>query len=385
MSARTEQDAQARKGAAGRCRGSDAGPGGGLRRRRGRRAPRAPTTTRSPARSRASDGWRLGRHLEGDQQRDHHGDDHRVQPDVCRRRWARTLNGSQTQDVHRDRDHRSRRALVNLDADGASGCGTARTSTPPTRRLGRGGRVHRRLQVHDGDGADRARSSTTAVRATPASVPSRAVPWTVEDQHRRQPHRDRQPGLRVHQRPDHGHLSRSRRTATRRARWRSRAFRSSTTAARATPGYGTVPAGQWTSVVNPDGSLTITANPGYAFPNGQQSVTLPVPTDSNVACPTPPVTPPVVTPPVVTPPVVDAARGAARAGARREGRRPQHRQVRSRRATSSRSPSAPASSTRPTARCSARASGSRRAPARSPSARAPPTRPTSCRASRSGS
>jgi hypothetical protein len=68
--------------------------------------------------------------------------------------------------------------------------------------------------------------------------------------------------------------------------------------------YGTVPAGQWTSVVNPDGSLTITANPGYAFPNGQQSVTLPVPTDSNVACPTPPVTPPVVTPPVVTPPVV---------------------------------------------------------------------------------
>ena len=67
--------------------------------------------------------------------------------------------------------------------------------------------------------------------------------------------------------------------------------------------YGTVPAGQWTSVVNPDGSLTITANPGYSFPNGQQSVTLPVPTDSNVACPTPPVvTPPVVTPPVVTPP-----------------------------------------------------------------------------------
>ena len=69
--------------------------------------------------------------------------------------------------------------------------------------------------------------------------------------------------------------------------------------------YGTVPAGQWTSVVNPDGSLTITANPGYSFPNGQQSVTLPIPTDSNVACPTPPVvTPPVVTPPVVTPPVV---------------------------------------------------------------------------------
>ncbi|RYC13746.1 hypothetical protein [Nocardioides zhouii] len=68
--------------------------------------------------------------------------------------------------------------------------------------------------------------------------------------------------------------------------------------------YGTVPTGQWTSKTNPDGSLTITANPGFAFPNGQQSVTLPVPTDSNVACPTPPTTPPVVTPPVVTPPVV---------------------------------------------------------------------------------
>lgn len=49
--------------------------------------------------------------------------------------------------------------------------------------------------------------------------------------------------------------------------------------------YGTVPAGQWTSVVNPDGSLTITANPGFSFPNGQQVVTLPVPTDSNVPCP----------------------------------------------------------------------------------------------------
>ena len=66
--------------------------------------------------------------------------------------------------------------------------------------------------------------------------------------------------------------------------------------------YGTVPSGQWTSVVNPDGSLTITANPGYSFPDGQQSVTLPVPTDSNAPCPV--VTPPVVTPPAVTPPVV---------------------------------------------------------------------------------
>lgn len=66
--------------------------------------------------------------------------------------------------------------------------------------------------------------------------------------------------------------------------------------------YGTVPSGQWSSVLNPDGSLTITANPGYSFPNGQQSVTLPTPTDSNVPCPV--VTPPVVTPPVVIPPVV---------------------------------------------------------------------------------
>ena len=37
-------------------------------------------------------------------------------------------------------------------------------------------------------------------------------------------------------------------------------------------------------------------------------MTLPVPTDSNVACPTPPATPPVVTPPVVTPPVVSRPR-----------------------------------------------------------------------------
>ena len=58
--------------------------------------------------------------------------------------------------------------------------------------------------------------------------------------------------------------------------------------------YGTVPSGQWTSVVNPDGSLTITANPGYSFPNGQKSVTLPVPTDSNVPCPATAPTVPVV-------------------------------------------------------------------------------------------
>jgi hypothetical protein len=68
--------------------------------------------------------------------------------------------------------------------------------------------------------------------------------------------------------------------------------------------FGDVPAGPWTSKLNPDGSLTVTASSGYTFPNGQKSVSYPKPVDSNVACPTPPVTPPVVTPPVVTPPVV---------------------------------------------------------------------------------
>ena len=71
--------------------------------------------------------------------------------------------------------------------------------------------------------------------------------------------------------------------------------------------FGTVPSGPWTSVLHPDGSLTVTAAQGYSFGNGTTSVTYPRPTDSNVPCPvvTPPVvTPPVVTPPVVTPPVV---------------------------------------------------------------------------------
>jgi hypothetical protein len=69
--------------------------------------------------------------------------------------------------------------------------------------------------------------------------------------------------------------------------------------------YGQVPTGPWTSVTNPDGSVTVTVNPGNQFPGGQTSVTFPAPTDSNEPCPTPPVvTPPVVTPPVVTPPVV---------------------------------------------------------------------------------
>lgn len=84
--------------------------------------------------------------------------------------------------------------------------------------------------------------------------------------------------------------------------------------------FGDVPSGQWTSKTNPDGSLTITANQGYTFPNGQKSVTYPKPTDSNVACPTPPTTPPtppVVTPPVVTPPeVLPAEVRVVKAGAR---------------------------------------------------------------------
>ncbi len=57
--------------------------------------------------------------------------------------------------------------------------------------------------------------------------------------------------------------------------------------------YGTVPSGPWTSVVNPDGSLTITASSGHAFGNGQTVITLPVPTDSLQPCP---VSPPEVLP-----------------------------------------------------------------------------------------
>jgi hypothetical protein len=68
--------------------------------------------------------------------------------------------------------------------------------------------------------------------------------------------------------------------------------------------FGAVPSGPWTSKVNPDGSLTITANQGYVFPEGKTSLTYPAPVDSNVACPTPPATPPVVTPPIVSPPEV---------------------------------------------------------------------------------
>ena len=51
--------------------------------------------------------------------------------------------------------------------------------------------------------------------------------------------------------------------------------------------YGQVPSGPWTSVTNPDGSVTVTANPGSQFPGGKKSITYPVPTDSNVPCPVP--------------------------------------------------------------------------------------------------
>ncbi len=71
--------------------------------------------------------------------------------------------------------------------------------------------------------------------------------------------------------------------------------------------YGQIPTGPWTVTINPDRSLTVRANAGHQFPNGQTVLTFPAPVDSNQPCPvvTPPVvTPPVVTPPVVTPPVV---------------------------------------------------------------------------------
>lgn len=51
--------------------------------------------------------------------------------------------------------------------------------------------------------------------------------------------------------------------------------------------YGTVPAGPWTSVVHADGSITLTAQAGYVFPDGQTAVTYPVPVDTAQPCPTP--------------------------------------------------------------------------------------------------
>jgi hypothetical protein len=68
--------------------------------------------------------------------------------------------------------------------------------------------------------------------------------------------------------------------------------------------YGQVPSGPWTPTTNPDGSVTVTTTPGHQFPNGQTSITYPVPADSNQPCPTPPVVTPPVTPPVTTPPEV---------------------------------------------------------------------------------
>jgi hypothetical protein len=77
--------------------------------------------------------------------------------------------------------------------------------------------------------------------------------------------------------------------------------------------YGQVPSGPWTPTVNADGSLTVTANPGHQFPDGQASITYPVPADSNQPCPTPPVvTPPVVTPPEVLPAQVRVVSANAR-------------------------------------------------------------------------
>ncbi len=70
--------------------------------------------------------------------------------------------------------------------------------------------------------------------------------------------------------------------------------------------YGQVPSGPWTAVTNPDGSVTVTANQGYSFGNGQTVVTYPVPADSNVPC--------VVTtePPEVLPAEVRVVRAKAR-------------------------------------------------------------------------
>jgi hypothetical protein len=49
--------------------------------------------------------------------------------------------------------------------------------------------------------------------------------------------------------------------------------------------FGPVPPGNYTYVVNADGSITFTANKGYTFPNGSTTASLPRPTDSNVPCP----------------------------------------------------------------------------------------------------
>ncbi|MBM7518472.1 hypothetical protein [Nocardioides nitrophenolicus] len=48
----------------------------------------------------------------------------------------------------------------------------------------------------------------------------------------------------------------------------------------------TAPNGEWTAVLNPNGSVTITAGPNTTFPGGDTEVTLPKPTETNTtACP----------------------------------------------------------------------------------------------------
>ena len=49
--------------------------------------------------------------------------------------------------------------------------------------------------------------------------------------------------------------------------------------------YGTVPSGDYTYVLNQDGSITFTANAGFVFTGGLAVVNLPTPVDTNVACP----------------------------------------------------------------------------------------------------
>ena len=48
--------------------------------------------------------------------------------------------------------------------------------------------------------------------------------------------------------------------------------------------FGTVPAGNYSSVLNPNGSITLTANQGFVFAGSLTEVTLPAPTDSGVLC-----------------------------------------------------------------------------------------------------
>ena len=50
--------------------------------------------------------------------------------------------------------------------------------------------------------------------------------------------------------------------------------------------FGTVPAGNYSSVLNPNGSITLTANQGFIFAGALAQVTLPAPTDSGVLCDT---------------------------------------------------------------------------------------------------